>query len=64
VVPGLINGLETQAIPDTGAEFNIIAATFARQAGLKICDMDPGQCYLLRMANGKHIKTTDIVNAS
>lgn len=58
------NELETDAIPDTGAEFNIIAANFVKKLGLQIHNKDPGQCRLLRMANGKHIKTVGVVDAT
>ena len=54
---GHLNGLETYAIPDTGAEFNIMAAEFAQRGGLSVDTKDPSKCRLLRMANGKHIKT-------
>jgi hypothetical protein len=64
VTKGHINGLKTDAIPDTGAEFNIVAATFVKKLGLQIRDQDPSQCRLLRMANGKHIKTVGVVDAT
>ncbi|PMD58333.1 uncharacterized protein K444DRAFT_563618, partial [Hyaloscypha bicolor E] len=61
VVQGHINGRKTQAIPDTGAEGNIMAASFARDIGLTIQNQNPSQ--LLRMANGKHIETIGTVQA-
>jgi hypothetical protein len=63
VVQGHINGFEIHAIPDTGAEFNIMAATFAKKRGLVVHNGDPSKCRLLRMANGKHIKTVGVVDA-
>jgi hypothetical protein len=63
VVQGHINGFEIHAIPDTGAEFNIMAATFAKRRGLVVHNGDPSKCRLLRMANGKHIKTVGVVDA-
>ncbi|KAI0383181.1 hypothetical protein F5Y04DRAFT_250807 [Hypomontagnella monticulosa] len=63
VVHGRINKRETHAIPDTGAEYNIIAASFAATLGLEVQNHRQGDEKLLRMANGKHIQTRGIVEA-
>jgi hypothetical protein len=62
VVQGHFNDFEIHAIPDTGAEFNIMAATFATMRGLVVDNGDPSKCRLLRIANGKHIKTVGVVD--
>jgi hypothetical protein len=63
VVHGRINDNETYAIPDTGAECNIIAASFAAKLGLEVREHSSGKQKLLRMANGKFIQTRGIIEA-
>jgi len=64
VIQGQINGFDHFAIPDTGAEFNIMAKAFAKSRGFLIDNEEPSKCRLLRMASGKHIKTIGVVEAT
>jgi len=61
VVQGHVNGQETYAIPDTGAECNIMVASFAERLGLVIHKDDPSQHKPLRMANGKYMQAIGTV---
>ncbi|CAJ2501974.1 Uu.00g048270.m01.CDS01 [Anthostomella pinea] len=49
---------------DTGAEYNIIAASFATRLGLKVQHRSGDERKLLRMANGKQIQTCGTVEAA
>lgn len=64
VVQGHLNGVKTYAIPDTGAQFNIMAESYAKREGLSIDSSDPSKSRFLQMASGKLIKTIGTVDAT
>jgi hypothetical protein len=62
IVQGQVNGLETDAIPDTGAGCNIMAESFAKRLHLVINE-DPSHRKVLRMTNCRTIEAKGIVAA-
>jgi hypothetical protein len=63
VLEGWINGVHVSAIPDTGAERSLMAASFAKYVGLVIQLEPAGKETCLQMANGKHIRAIGVVHA-
>ena len=63
VLEGSLNDSKICAIPDTGAEGNIIALSFARSIGLDATmkDLDSGTSF--RMANGKVVQSLGTLSA-
>ncbi|KAI0848530.1 hypothetical protein F5Y00DRAFT_238604, partial [Daldinia vernicosa] len=64
VAQGIIDGTHTYAIPDTGAECNIITASFAAKLKLRVRRHKEGDKVRLRAANGRFIVTRGTVQAN
>ena len=54
---GLIGHTKVAAIPDTGAEVNVMSLPFSKSLGLKAVDRRPESRVLLRMGNGKTVQS-------
>lgn len=63
MLEGFINGSPVSAIPDTGAEKSMMAASFAKRMGLEIQPEQPGKETNLQLASGKYICAVGVVRA-
>ncbi|KAI1803483.1 hypothetical protein F4811DRAFT_344510 [Daldinia bambusicola] len=64
VTRGRIDGTRTYAIPDTGAECNIITISFASALELRVRRHREGEQVRLRTANGRYIVTRGTTEAN
>lgn len=55
LIAGALNGRSTMAVADTGSDYNIISASFARQNGIKTGISGTGTEQLLQLASGAYI---------
>jgi predicted aspartyl protease len=60
LVHGRLNGVEMDAVPDTGAEVSLMSASFAAQRGFEI-NTDVQYCVLLEFADGSTANATGLV---
>jgi predicted aspartyl protease len=59
-VSGRLNGVQVDAVPDTGAEISLMSASFAAQQGFEI-NTDAQHCVLLEFADGSTANATGLV---
>jgi curved DNA-binding protein CbpA len=64
VLEGWINRVRVSAIPDTGAERSMMAASFAKEIGLHVKPEQVSKETYLQIANGKHIRPIGVVKAN
>jgi hypothetical protein len=59
-VSGRLNGVQVDAVPDTGAEISLMSASFAAQQGFEI-NTNAQHCVLLEFADGSTANATGLV---
>ncbi|KAI9712602.1 MAG: hypothetical protein M1828_001668 [Chrysothrix sp. TS-e1954] len=64
VLEGTLNGRPVKAIPDTGAQTNVISRSAAHDFGLAIVEHKGEEDGIFTLPNGKEIKTLGVVLAS
>ncbi|ROV96864.1 hypothetical protein VPNG_09263 [Cytospora leucostoma] len=63
VTQGFIQGQQVHAMPDTGAGYNIIAASLAQSLGFARPPANAVRGLKIRLANGKYIRAVGVIEA-